>query len=225
MTPASATRPSAAGLAEALAAVPVIAIIRLPDARTVRPVATALRAGGVRAMEITLTTDGALDAIRALRDDEADGRVVGAGSVRTPADATAAVRAGARFLVTPTFRPAVLDVARSAGVPVVCGAMTPTELDSAAEAGADYLKLFPASAVGPRYLREVLAPMPELRIVPTGGVRPQDVAEWAAAGAHAVAAGGALVSADLAAARDWAALTERADRFVRAWPSPKPAAP
>lgn len=97
------------------------------------------------------------------------------------------------------------------------GAITPTELDAATEAGATYLKLFPASSVGPGYLREILAPMPELRVIPTGGVRAVDVGTWAAAGAHAVAAGSALVHPDLVAARDWAAITTRAGAYVAAW--------
>ncbi|MBK1784295.1 bifunctional 4-hydroxy-2-oxoglutarate aldolase/2-dehydro-3-deoxy-phosphogluconate aldolase [Prauserella cavernicola] len=205
-------------VAAALDSTPVVGIIRLPDASGAVAAAEALWRGGVHAVEVTLTTRGAADAIRALRDREQGPGVIGAGSVRTEADAREAIAAGARFLVTPTFRPAVLDAARAEGVPVMCGGLTPTELDSAAQAGADYLKLFPASAVGPGYLRELLAPMPDLRIIPTGGIGADDVATWAAAGAHAVAAGSALVSAELVARQDWAELTARAERFARSWP-------
>ncbi|TKG73542.1 bifunctional 4-hydroxy-2-oxoglutarate aldolase/2-dehydro-3-deoxy-phosphogluconate aldolase [Prauserella endophytica] len=205
-------------VAAALAATPVIGIIRLPDATGAVEAAEALWRGGVHAVEVTLTTEGAADAIRALRDRERGSGVVGAGSVRTAADARHAIAAGARFLVTPTFQPAVLDTARAEGVPVMCGGLTPTELDSAAQAGADYLKLFPASSVGPGYVRELLAPMPDLKIIPTGGVRADHVAAWASAGACAVAAGSALVSAHLVAEGDWVELTARAERFARAWP-------
>ena len=210
-------------LDEALTAVPVIAIVRLPDTALAVPAVDAVRRGGVRAIEITLTTTGALDLIRALSDPpssyEPGGTVIGVGSVRQPSQAAAAISAGAQFLVTPTFHPGVLDVAAAAGIPVVCGALTPTELDTAAQAGAAYLKLFPASAVGPDYLRELLAPMPDLRIIPTGGVRAADVPAWAAAGARAVAAGSAVVAADLVEDQDWSAITSRAQHFTTVWPS------
>lgn len=208
-------------LDEALAAVPVIAIIRLPHAAMAASAVDAVCRGGVRAIEIALTTEGALDVVSALATstDPEGGTVIGIGSVRRPAQAAAAIGAGARFLVTPTFHPGVLEVATAAGIPVVCGGLTPTELDGAARAGAAYLKLFPASAVGPGYLRELLAPMPDLRVIPTGGVRATDVRTWAAAGACAVAGGSALVSADLVAAEDWAAIASRAAEFATAWPS------
>ncbi|MEU3270303.1 bifunctional 4-hydroxy-2-oxoglutarate aldolase/2-dehydro-3-deoxy-phosphogluconate aldolase [Saccharomonospora sp. NPDC006951] len=208
-------------LAAALRRTPVVGIIRLAEGHSAVPAAEALWRGGVHAVEVTLTTPGATEAIRALRDRErspAEAGIVGAGSVRTAADATAAIAAGARFLVTPTFQRAVLDIAAAEDVPVMCGALTPTELDSAAMAGADYLKLFPASAFGPGYLKELLAPMPELKIVPTGGITADNLPAWAAAGATAVAAGSELVPAGLVAAGEWESLTSLAERFARTWP-------
>jgi 2-dehydro-3-deoxyphosphogluconate aldolase/(4S)-4-hydroxy-2-oxoglutarate aldolase len=119
---------------------------------------------------------------------------VGAGSVRTPAQARDAQNAGAAFLVTPTTNPEVL---RAASVPVVCGALTPTEIEIASVSGAAYVKVFPASAMGPGYVKEVLAPMPELRLIPTGGVTLTNLRDYAAAGAVGVGVGSALVTEDL----------------------------
>ncbi|MFI7648395.1 bifunctional 4-hydroxy-2-oxoglutarate aldolase/2-dehydro-3-deoxy-phosphogluconate aldolase [Micromonospora sp. NPDC049460] len=201
----------------------VIAIIRLsePDA--------AVRAGrelaevGLDSVEVTLTTPRALDAVATLRGELAGSCRVGVGSVRTPAEVSAATEAGAEFLVTPTTRAEVLAQAKAAGTPVVCGAFTPTEVDVAWSSGAALVKLFPAGVAGPPYVRELLAPLPDVPLVPTGGVTPDSVAEWAAAGAVAVGAGGALVNAAEVAAGDWAALRRRARAFLAAataahWP-------
>ncbi|MEV0267970.1 bifunctional 4-hydroxy-2-oxoglutarate aldolase/2-dehydro-3-deoxy-phosphogluconate aldolase [Hamadaea sp. NPDC050747] len=199
----------------------VIAIIRLPSAEGAVRVGRILADAGLPAVEITLTTPGALSAIGELRAAVAGACLVGAGSVRTPEQAISAREAGAEFLVTPTVRPAVLAAAE---VPVVCGALTPTEIETAADCGAALVKVFPASAFGPGYLRELLAPMPELQLAPTGGVTPESVADYAAAGAVAVGVGSALVDARLVAAEDWTTLRSRADRFMSAaasaWPTP-----
>lgn len=200
-----------------MAATPVIAIVRLPGASAAVPVATAVHAGGIRAIEITLTTEGALDAVAAMRDAGLDGLCVGVGSVRTVDDARRAIDARAEYVVTPTLNTDVVDESRRSGVPIVCGGFTPTELDAASRAGADFVKLFPASAVGPRYVREVLAPMPELRIVPTGGVNVDNIAGYRAAGAVGAGIGSALVDNDTVAAKDWGTLEKRAASLVTAW--------
>jgi 2-dehydro-3-deoxyphosphogluconate aldolase / (4S)-4-hydroxy-2-oxoglutarate aldolase len=192
-------------LADALSVAPVIAIVRLPVRTGAERAVRAAVEGGVPAAEIALTTPDALDALAAARAELGDAACLGAGSVRTVADATRAVEAGAAFLVTPTVVPEVL--AAAIDVPVVCGGLTPTELAAAQAAGAYAVKVFPARVFGPAYLRDVLAPMPDLRLVPTGGVDPGNVAEYARAGAVAVAAG------------DWAAITERAAAFAGAWPT------
>lgn len=201
----------------AMGTVPVVAIVRLADAEAAVPVAAAVHAGGIRLIEVTLTTAGALDAVGAMRAAGLDAFVVGVGSVRTPAEAAQAVEAGAAYLVTPATNVEVIGVARAAGVPLVCGGLTPTELDTAHQAGADYVKLFPASAVGPRYVREVLAPMPDLRIVPTGGVTAANVPEFRAAGAAGVGIGSALVDQQVVAAADWPEIERRAAGSVAAW--------
>lgn len=202
---------------QAMSDVPVVAIVRLPDAAAAVPVAEAVYRGGVRLIEVTLTTAGALDAVTAIREAGLAGLSVGTGSVRRPDDVLRAIDAGSEYLVTPTFRPDVVDASRVAGVPVVSGGFTPTELDAAHQAGADYVKLFPASAVGPRYLREVLAPLPDLRIVPTGGLNASNIPDFRDAGAVGVGVGSALVDAATVDAKDWALLERRAAELVTAW--------
>ncbi|MER5336119.1 bifunctional 4-hydroxy-2-oxoglutarate aldolase/2-dehydro-3-deoxy-phosphogluconate aldolase [Micromonospora sp. NPDC002717] len=201
----------------------VIAIIRLSEPGAAVRAGRELAEAGLDSIEVTLTTPRALDAVTTLRGELAGSCRVGVGSVRTPAEVTAARDAGAEFLVTPTTRVEVLAQAKAAGLPVVCGAFTPTEVDVAWSSGAALVKLFPAGVAGPPYLRELLAPLPDVPLAPTGGVRPESVAEWAAAGAVAVGAGGALVDAAEVAVGDWAALRRRARAFLSAaaaahWP-------
>ena len=184
----------------------LIAIVRLSTGDNVIRVCQELVDAGLPAVEVTLNTPGALEAIGAL------GGAVGAGSVRTPAQARDAQNAGASFLVTPIVLP---EVIRVASVPVVCGALTPTEIDLASSAGAAYVKVFPASAMGPGYVKEVLAPMPELKLVPTGGITLANLHDYAAAGAVGVGVGSALVTEDLAELRRRAKLF--VDEAAQAW--------
>lgn len=211
------TIPSNGAFRAAMAAVPVIAIVRLPSAADAVAVAAAVHAGGIRLIEVTLTTDGALPSVGAMREAGLDGLVVGVGTVRTAADARRAVDAGAEYLVTPTTRLDVVETAREAAVPVFCGGLTPTELELAHQAGADYVKLFPASAVGPRYLREVLAPLPELKVVPTGGMNATNIPEFRDSGAVGVGVGSALVDAAVVDKGGWSELERRAGSLVAAW--------
>jgi 2-dehydro-3-deoxyphosphogluconate aldolase / (4S)-4-hydroxy-2-oxoglutarate aldolase len=203
-------------LAAALAAAPVVAIVRLDASAGVDRTLRAVLAGGVPAIEVTLTTPGALDCLAAARDSLAGAACLGAGSVHTAAQASAAIDAGARFLVTPTVAPAVVAAADPAGVPVICGGLTPTELAAAHDAGAYAVKVFPANVFGPRYLRDVLAPLPHLRLVPTGGIDPANLADYLHAGAVAVGAGRALADPQLVATGDWTGLTARAAAFAAA---------
>lgn len=209
--------PMSHALSTAMSVIPVVAIVRLRAADTALPVAAAVRAGGIRAIEITLTTDGALSAVGAMRNVGLEGLCVGVGSVRTVDDARRAIDAGAEYLVTPILNVDVVTESRRAGVPIVCGGFTPTELEVASRAGADYVKLFPASAVGPRYVREILAPMPDLRIVPTGGVNAENIGDYREAGAVGAGIGSALVDSDTVAAEDWDTLEKRAISLVTAW--------
>lgn len=195
-----------------------VAVVRLPDAGRALDAVRAVAEGGVTAVEVTMTTPGALGILAALAGGRGAGGaelLVGAGTVLGPEDAARAVDAGAAFLVSPVFEPAVLAEGHRLGVPVVAGAYTPTEIFAAHQAGADLVKLFPSDALGPGYVHAVLAPMPFLRLVPTGGVTPENAGDWLRAGAAAVGLGSSLVDPALVAAGDWAALAGRARR-VRA---------
>lgn len=204
-------------MTDALLASGVIAVVRLPDTTNLRGATAALAAGGVGALEITLTTPGALEAISDLAsDEEVKGCMIGAGTVLDVKAARDVIARGARFVVSPTFDRFVVRYCNDHHVPCLPGALTPTELLAASRAGAAAVKLFPASAVGPRYLREVLAPLPFLRVVPSGGVSLENAGEWIRAGAAAVSVGSALVSPELMREAAWAELTRRARALVDA---------
>ena len=187
-----------------------VAVVRLPAARLVRDAVQALHAGGVRAVELTMTTPDALTVIEELARWMGDELLVGAGSVLGADAARRAVDAGAEYVVSPVFHQAVVDEAHRQGVPAMPGAFTPTEIFTAHAAGADLVKVFPADSLGPAFIKGVLAPMPFLRLMPTGGVTPANAGDWLRAGAHAVGLGSALVDPKLVAAGDFATLTARA---------------
>ncbi len=201
----------------------VIAVVRLPESTGLRGVAAALAAGGVTAVEITLTTPGALEAIAGLASDpELKGCLIGAGTVLDVKAARDVIARGARFVVSPAFDRFVVRYCRDHHVPCLPGAFSPTELLEAWRAGATAVKLFPASTVGPRYLQEVLAPLPFLRVVPSGGVSLENAGEWIRAGAAAVSLGGALVTAALVREAAWPELTRRARALVDAVAAARP---
>ncbi|MEV4224568.1 bifunctional 4-hydroxy-2-oxoglutarate aldolase/2-dehydro-3-deoxy-phosphogluconate aldolase [Nonomuraea sp. NPDC049725] len=202
------------GLEEALAAVPVIAVVRAAASRHLAAVLATLAGSGVRAAEVTMTTPGALEAIRWAARGGTEGVAVGAGTVLTAEAAREAVDAGAGYLITPAVLPEVIEEGRRLGVPVVPGAFTPTEILQAWRGGAALVKVFPASAAGgPGYVRDVLAPLPEVPLVPTGGVRIEDVPAYLRAGARAVGMGAPLLG-DACADGDLAALASRARRLL-----------
>ncbi|HKW39958.1 MAG TPA: bifunctional 4-hydroxy-2-oxoglutarate aldolase/2-dehydro-3-deoxy-phosphogluconate aldolase [Gemmatimonadales bacterium] len=192
----------------------VIAVVRLSASHPLRGVARALAAGGVRAVEVTLTTPGAIDTIADLAADQALGCLVGAGTVLDVSAARSVMDAGARFVVSPTLDLAVMRACRDRDVPCIPGAFTPTELVEAWRGGAELVKLFPASAVGPGYVRDVLAPLPFLRLAPSGGVSLENAGDWIRAGAAAVSVGSALVTAALLQPDRTAELTARAWALV-----------
>ena len=167
----------------------VVAVLRAATADGFATVANVLVSSGITAIEVTLTSEGAIDALAGLRRQLPSKAVVGAGTVLTAADAEAAVDAGAAFLVSP-----VLDLSLgSFGVPFYPGGLTPTEIFQAARSGAPLVKLFPAAAVGPRYLKDLHGPLPGVRIMPTGGIGIDDIATWLTAGASTVGLGGPLL--------------------------------
>ncbi len=194
----------------------VVAVLRARTADRFAAVTEVLVAEGVTAIEITLTSAGALDAITALARDLPAHVTVGAGTVLDAAAAGACVAAGARFLVAPVLVPDVQAVGAAAGVPTYPGALTPTEIFTATRSGAPVVKLFPGSAVGPGYLKDLRGPLPGVRIMPTGGIGIADIGTWLAAGAVAVGLGGPLLGDAAEPGGDLTALRERARRAADA---------
>ena len=201
-------------LIEALEHDRTLAIVRAKQIADPAGLARALAEGGIRLVEFTFTTPGVLEVIKACA--QVPGTAVGAGTVLTAAQAEDAVAAGAKFLVTPDLRPDVAAVARESGTPLFMGALTPTEVSRAVELGAAAVKIFPAGFGGPGYLRALLGPFPDLRLVPTGGVNIGNARDFLTAGAFAVGAGTDVVPPALVEGGDYDAITKRAADFVQA---------
>lgn len=191
-------------------ACPLIAIFRAADAADARLAARALRAGGLRLFEITLTTAGALEAIQPIRNEMGERMAIGAGTVLTADDARSAVSAGAAFIVTPVFDRDVVHYCTEQNVPLFCGCHTPTEAWNATRAGAPFIKLFPADGLGPEFIRSLLAPLPFLWLVPTGGVSERNLGDFLEAGSAGAALGSSLLSNDVLEREDWGEITRRA---------------
>jgi 2-dehydro-3-deoxyphosphogluconate aldolase/(4S)-4-hydroxy-2-oxoglutarate aldolase len=179
-----------------LSEVTVVAVIRAASADAAVATSHALVRGGVTGIEVTFSTPGAADAIRRVKE-ELPSALIGAGTVLEIAELDAACDAGAKFLVSPHFDPALLDRARERGVPYLPGALTPTEIVRAWKAGASCVKLFPGSAVGPGYVKAIRGPLPDVPLMPTGGVDEKNLGEWLKAGVVAVGMGGALATGTL----------------------------
>ena len=194
----------------------VVAIVRMTESAGLREVARALVAGGIEAIEFTMTTPGALKVLEDCANDEKEQILFGAGTVLDAETARAAILAGARFLVAPTFNPAVVRLAHRYDVAAIPGVLTPTEMLAAWECGADFLKVFPATVMGPQYLKDVLAPLPQFRIIPVGGVSLQNTPAFIQAGAAAVAVGSHLVSPAAVRECRWADIEATARKFVEA---------
>lgn len=194
----------------------IVAVIRADSSEQLLKVAEALAAGGVTSMEVTMTTPNALQVIEAVVKEFGEKILMGVGSVLDAETARMAMLAGAEFVVTPVMRPDVIQVCNRYSKPIACGAYTPTEALAAHEAGADYIKIFPADQLGPKYIKNILAPLPMLRIIPTGGVSAETAGSFLEAGCAALAAGSSLVSKDILKSGDWKKLTEAARTFVAA---------
>lgn len=192
----------------------LVAVVRLDSGEQLLKVAEALREGGIDIIEFTVSTPGALDMVKQATTRFGDEVLIGAGTVLDPETARASILAGAEFVVTPTLKLATIEVCKRYGKPIIPGAFTPTEILTAWEAGADMVKVFPASVAGPDYLKAILAPLPQLRLVPTGGVSAENAAAFIKAGAAALGVGGKLVDKKAVARGDWAALTAEAQALV-----------
>ena len=194
----------------------VVAVIRAPSDAVLPDIARALIAGGVVAIEVTMTTPNALHGIEHLRGLLGDEAVVGVGTVLDAATCQDAIHAGAQFVVSPVFNAAVVDTAKKHEIVSIPGAFTPTEILAAWNAGADVVKVFPATSLGPAYFKDLLAPMPFLKLTPTGGVEVKSTTEWIKAGAVCVGAGSSLVSKEMLAKSDWNGMTAIAKEFIQA---------
>jgi 2-dehydro-3-deoxyphosphogluconate aldolase/(4S)-4-hydroxy-2-oxoglutarate aldolase len=194
----------------------IIAVVRAQKSEQVLPLSEALIAGGVVAIEITMTTPNAIAAIGEASRKLSDRALIGVGTVLDGDTCRAAIAAGAEFVVSPICRLELVSIASAAHRPVMLGAYTPTEAQRAHEAGADFIKIFPADGLGPAYIKAILAPLPHLRIVPTGGVDVDNIADFLSAGCAAVGVGSSLISAKLLHENNWTELTRRAAEFVNA---------
>jgi 2-dehydro-3-deoxyphosphogluconate aldolase/(4S)-4-hydroxy-2-oxoglutarate aldolase len=192
----------------------IVAVVRLDDYTRAVDVARALAAGGVTVLEFTLTGRGAIEAVSATRKALGDTVCVGVGTVLKSEDAEAAIGAGAEFVVTPALRRQVIATCVKRQTLILCGGFSPTELLEAYEAGAELVKVFPAQLGGPKFIKDVLAPLPFLKLVPTGGVSPENAREYLSAGAVAVGIGGNLVSNKLVAAEAFDQITATARACV-----------
>ncbi|MBI3286992.1 MAG: bifunctional 4-hydroxy-2-oxoglutarate aldolase/2-dehydro-3-deoxy-phosphogluconate aldolase [Chloroflexi bacterium] len=194
----------------------VVVILRSDDPGQLMRAVEALRAGGLRAFEVTMTVPGALDVMRDVGHRFGSEILLGAGTVLDGETARSAILAGGQFIVSPSLSQSVITAAHRYSKVVVPGAFTPTEILTAWEAGADIVKVFPIRSVGPHYLKDVLAPLPQVRLMPTGGVNLENAADFIRAGAVAVGMGGALLDKAILAEGRFEELTERARRLLDA---------
>ncbi len=192
----------------------IVAIIRANSANELIEAAAAIHAGGVNVIEVTMTTPNALQVINDVSSTYGDTVLVGAGSVLDAETARAVMLSGADFVVSPVTKPDVIEICNRYGKVVIPGAFTPTEILMAWETGADYVKVFPSSGVGADYIKDVKAPLPQIPLVPTGGISAENAADFITAGATALGVGSALVNNQLIAAGEFASLTERAEKLV-----------
>jgi len=199
---------------ERITATGVIPVIRAQSADEAASAIAAIQQGGISVLEITMTVPGAIELIREVTRRATDA-LVGAGTVLDPENALACIDAGARFVVSPALNLATIAACREAGIAVLPGALTPTEVLTAWNAGADFVKVFPANALGgPSYLKSLKAPLPQVKLVPTGGVNLQTAKDFIRAGASALGVGADLVDLQALRRGDAELVTERARKFL-----------
>ena len=192
----------------------IVAIVRLDDLSTAKFITDALIEGGIRAIEFTLTNPDAVATIAEMRQHADADVAIGAGSVISAEQVWAVADAGAQFVVSPVWKREVNTACHESGLPFMPGAFTPSEIQLAWEWGASAVKVFPANHLGPRYLQDVLAPLPHLRLMPTGGVNLDNLRDWLDNGAFALGVGSSLINNDAVADRDWGRLRQNARRYV-----------
>lgn len=193
----------------------VVAIIRAADSAELINVVKALREGGLTCIEVTMTTPNALAVIAEARKACGDTAAIGVGTVLDPETARAAMLAGAQFVVTPVVHLPTIEMCKRYGVPVIPGGMTPTEILTCWQVGADMVKVFPTSSLGAQMIRDLKGPFPQIKLIPTGGVTLDTVADFMKAGSTAVGVGSSLVTKSALRNRDWAAVRDTAAEFLR----------
>lgn len=192
----------------------IVAVVRSPDSQQLVDVVRALADGGVTVAEITMTVPNALDVIKQARAALGDRVLLGAGTILDPESARAAILAGAEYIVAPTVNLDVIRLCQRYDKLVMPGAFTPTEILTAWEAGADIIKVFPADVVGPAFFKAIHGPLPQLRLMPTGGVDLTTAASFLRAGACCLGVGGQLVEPAAVAARNFMRIRELAEKYV-----------
>ncbi len=191
-----------------------IAVVRMKDAQKLMDVIKAVYSGGISVIEITMTVPNAIELIRKVTNELDDDFIIGVGSVLNKTNAEDAIKAGAKYVVSPIFKKEIVDAAHDNDVPVMPGAFSPTEILTAQEYGADIVKVFPANVVGMDFFKAVLAPMPHLKIMPTGGVTLTNAGDWLKAGACAVGIGSALLDKSAIEKGDYDILTSNAKKIM-----------
>tara|TARA_B100000809_G_scaffold292_1_gene319 strand:+ start:1824 stop:2483 length:660 start_codon:yes stop_codon:yes gene_type:complete len=192
----------------------LVAIVRVRRPELTLPLAKALVAGGIRAVELTMSIPNALEAVRTIDRELGDKILLGVGTVIDDDTCRAAIDAGAKYVISPITRPSLVAAAHALDRPVMLGAYTPTEAQAAHEAGSDFVKIFPADTLGPSYIKSLLAPLPHLKIVPTGGVNLDTMEAYLAAGSAALGTGSALLKKEIIAGENWGELERLAKRFA-----------
>lgn len=194
----------------------VVAVIRASDPTQLMDVVRALKAGGVTCIEVTMTTPNAIDVIAKATKEFAGQCFIGVGTVLDAETARAAILAGAEFVVCPVFNAEVVSLCRRYSKAVIPGAFTPTEILNAWQAGADVVKVFPATKLGPDFFKDIKGPLPQVKLTPTGGVDIKNAADWIKAGATCIGVGSALVSKKDLEAKNWANIEKTAAAFIQA---------
>jgi 2-dehydro-3-deoxyphosphogluconate aldolase/(4S)-4-hydroxy-2-oxoglutarate aldolase len=203
-------------IAETIERVGLIPVLRARSAKQAHAVVQALIAGGVTIVEVTMTVPGAIDLLKELKSEYGSNLLLGSGTVTTAAEAQQTINAGAEFVISPSLHPEVIQVTKTNGKLSIPGALTPTEVITAWRAGADYVKIFPCSAMGgASYLKTLLAPFPFLKLIPTGGVTLQTAATFIQAGARALGVGSDLVNLSAVDSGQPEIITEAAQAYLK----------
>jgi 2-dehydro-3-deoxyphosphogluconate aldolase/(4S)-4-hydroxy-2-oxoglutarate aldolase len=192
----------------------IVAVIRIKDPARLKAVVDAIAEGGIRVLEVTMTVPGAVELIADLAPRMPPGFLLGAGTVVDAVTAGRVIDAGARFIVSPVYRQDVIAASHARDIAIMPGCFSPTEILNAWDGGADVVKVFPATALGPGYIKDVRGPLPQIKMMPTGGVTLDNAGEWIRAGAVAVGVGTALLDANAIAEGKYEVLRSNAERIV-----------